>query len=91
MAKVPVAGAVKTRLAREIGMAGAVRFARAAGAALLARVGRDPRWQTTIAVAPDCGASEPAWPSASRACPKAAATSARACSASSIAHRVGPS
>jgi rSAM/selenodomain-associated transferase 1 len=61
MAKVPVAGAVKTRLAREIGVAGAVRFARAAGAALLARVASDPRWQTTITVAPDCGVTSRAW------------------------------
>jgi hypothetical protein len=62
MAKVPVAGAVKTRLAREIGVAGAVRFARASGAALLARIGRDPRWQTTIAVAPSSALASRAWP-----------------------------
>jgi rSAM/selenodomain-associated transferase 1 len=62
MAKVPAAGAVKTRLAREIGTAGAVRFARVAAAALLDRVGRDPRWQTTIAVAPDAGVASRAWP-----------------------------
>lgn len=61
MAKVPVAGSVKTRLAREIGVGGAVRFARAMGAALLARVASDPRWQTTIAVAPDCGVTSRAW------------------------------
>ena len=39
MAKLPVAGGVKTRLAREIGVAGATRFARHAVAALLQRVG----------------------------------------------------
>ncbi len=61
MAKVPVAGAVKTRLAREIGMAAAVRFARAAAAAVLDRIGRDPRWDTTIAVAPDSGLASRAW------------------------------
>jgi rSAM/selenodomain-associated transferase 1 len=61
MAKVPVAGAVKKRLACEIGVAGAVWFARAAGAALLARVASDPRWQTTITIAPDCGVTSRAW------------------------------
>jgi rSAM/selenodomain-associated transferase 1 len=70
MAKVPIAGAVKTRLAREIGVAGAVRFARAAAAALLGRVGRDPRWQTTIAVAPDGGVANRAWPAALRRTPQ---------------------
>lgn len=58
-----MAGAVKTRLAREIGLAGAVRFARAAAAALLDRVGRDPRWQATIAIAPDRAVASRAWPS----------------------------
>jgi uncharacterized protein len=53
MAKAPVAGAVKTRLAREAGVAEATRFARHGAAALLARVGGDPRWQTILAVAPD--------------------------------------
>ena len=42
MAKVPVAGRAKTRLAREIGVAAATRFARQATAALLQRVARDP-------------------------------------------------
>src|SRR5262245_60276051 len=62
MAKLPVAGAVKTRLARDIGVAAATRFARAAAAALLRRVGRDRRWQTLIAVAPDHGVWSRAWP-----------------------------
>ena len=62
MAKLPVAGGVKTRLAREIGVAGATRFARHAAAALLQRVGFDRRWQTILAVAPDCGVGSPAWP-----------------------------
>ncbi len=62
MAKVPVAGAVKTRLAREIGVAGAMRFARQASAALLQRAGRDPRWQTIIAASPDYSVASRAWP-----------------------------
>jgi len=62
MAKLPVAGGVKTRLAREIGVAGATRFARHAAAALLRRVGCDRRWQTMLAVAPDYGVHSRAWP-----------------------------
>jgi uncharacterized protein len=62
MAKAPVAGGVKTRLMREIGVAGATRFARQAAACLLQRVGFDRRWHTTIAVAPDAQAASCVWP-----------------------------
>ena len=62
MAKLPVAGGVKTRLAREIGVARATGFARHAAAALLQRVGFDRRWQTILAVAPDYGVHSRAWP-----------------------------
>jgi rSAM/selenodomain-associated transferase 1 len=62
MAKLPVAGGVKTRLARDIGIAGATRFARHAAAALLQRVGYDRRWQTVLAVAPDRATWSRAWP-----------------------------
>ena len=62
MAKLPMAGSVKTRLAREIGVAGATRFARHAAATLLQRVGYDRRWQTTLAVAPDQGLGSRVWP-----------------------------
>jgi rSAM/selenodomain-associated transferase 1 len=62
MAKLPVAGSVKTRLAREIGVGGATRFARQATATLLQRVGYDRRWQTTLAVAPDQGLGSQVWP-----------------------------
>ena len=55
MAKVPVAGNVKTRLARGLGVAEALRFYRATSRAVLARVGRQPFWETLIAVAPDAG------------------------------------
>ena len=62
MAKAPVAGAAKTRLAREIGAAAATRFARQATAALLQRVARDPRWQTILAVSPDAAVASRCWP-----------------------------
>jgi uncharacterized protein len=62
MAKEPVAGRVKTRLAAEIGLAQATRFARHAAAALLQRVAGDRRWHTTLAVAPDAGAASRFWP-----------------------------
>jgi uncharacterized protein len=62
MAKAPVAGAVKTRLARDAGVAAATRFARVAAAALLGRMGADPRWQTTLAVTPDTSVASRCWP-----------------------------
>ena len=70
MAKVPVAGGAKTRLAREIGVAAATRFARQATAALLQRVAHDRRWQTILAVSPDAGVGEPLL--AARHCPHGA-------------------
>ncbi len=69
MAKVPVAGRVKTRLARDAGTAAATRFVRSATASLLHRVGRDPRWRTLLAVTPDSGTRAPVWP---RAMPRTA-------------------
>lgn len=51
MAKMPVLGRVKTRLARQVGGAQAVRFVRATLAALLRRLARDPRFETIVAVA----------------------------------------
>jgi rSAM/selenodomain-associated transferase 1 len=62
MAKVPAAGRVKTRLARALGVATATRFARHATAAVLARLGRHPAWQTTLAIAPDTGTQWLGWP-----------------------------
>ena len=53
MAKDPVMGRVKTRLAREIGQAAAVCFFRATAAAVVGRLARDTRFETIIAVAPD--------------------------------------
>lgn len=56
MAKVPVAGNVKTRLARQIGTSEAVRFYRATSSAVIGRLARQPFWETIIAVSPDAGA-----------------------------------
>jgi rSAM/selenodomain-associated transferase 1 len=62
MAKAPMAGAVKTRLASQIGVATATRFARHSTAALIARVGFDPRWKTSLWVAPDANSTSRHWP-----------------------------
>jgi uncharacterized protein len=64
MAKAPMAGGAKRRLAAEVGSTEAARFARCAAAALIARLGRDPRWQTILAVSPDHFARSPIWPAA---------------------------
>ena len=53
LVRFPVLGAGKTRLARGIGAAGAVRFQRIRLRHLLARLARDPRWTTWIAATPD--------------------------------------
>ena len=52
MVKEPVGGRVKTRLARDIGLPQAVRFYRHTMQAVCDRLASDPRWQTTLAVAP---------------------------------------
>jgi uncharacterized protein len=62
MARAPVAGTAKTRLVREIGLAVAMRFARHCTAALIARVGFDPRWQTSLCVTPDASRYSRHWP-----------------------------
>ena len=62
MVKEPVAGRTKTRLAREVGVGRAIRFARASAAALFARVGHDTHWQTTLAVTPDAALCSRTWP-----------------------------
>lgn len=53
MVKEPAAGRIKTRLAREVGVTAATRFFRVNLAVTLLRLGRDARWQTILAVAPD--------------------------------------
>ncbi|MBT5416008.1 MAG: glycosyltransferase [Rhodospirillaceae bacterium] len=52
-AKAPRYGAVKRRLAAGIGDAAALRFYRETMGDLIRRVGRDPRWRTTLWVTPD--------------------------------------
>ncbi len=63
MIKVPKAGAVKTRLARDIGVVPATYFFRHAALRVIQRLSRDRRWQTYLAVTPDIELSSPAWPS----------------------------
>lgn len=70
MAKLPVAGRVKTRLAREIGTVEATRFYRAASRAVLARLGRQPFWETYVAVSPDAGVRSPMLPAGVRRIPQ---------------------
>ena len=58
--KAPRLGAVKTRLAADIGMIEAWRFYRASVAGTLHRLGRDRRWRCWLCVTPDRFAY--AWP-----------------------------
>ncbi|MEC9367608.1 MAG: TIGR04282 family arsenosugar biosynthesis glycosyltransferase [Pseudomonadota bacterium] len=62
MAKEPRLGAVKTRLARGVGPAAAMRFYRSATRNLILRVGTDPRWRTILSVAPDGALMANIWP-----------------------------
>lgn len=62
MVKVPVAGRVKTRLARQVGANEATRFYRHTLHAVVRRLAVDPRWRTILAVAPDTGMPSPALP-----------------------------
>ena len=62
MVKEPIAGRVKTRLARGIGVVRATAFYRHATAAVLARVSSPKEWHTILAVAPDLASCCRAWP-----------------------------
>jgi rSAM/selenodomain-associated transferase 1 len=62
MAKRPVAGRVKRRLAREIGEVAALRLYRTTLTHTVGRLGADPRWRTYLAVTPDTSVAEPCWP-----------------------------
>lgn len=62
MVKAPVAGRVKTRLAREAGVVAATSFYRHATTVLVSRLSWDRRWETLLAVAPDVSASARFWP-----------------------------
>lgn len=64
MLKVPVAGRVKTRLARGVGAVAATGFYRAAVRQLLARLGNDKRWKLLAAITPDAARLTRAMPEA---------------------------
>ena len=55
MTKVPVAGRVKTRLAREVGVVAATMAYRQAMGGVIARLARQPFWRTVLIVDPDSG------------------------------------
>ncbi len=61
MAKSPVAGRVKQRLAAEIGSTRAIGFYRACLSHTLRRLGSDPRWRSYVAISPDGDAHAPLW------------------------------
>ncbi len=62
MVKEPVAGRVKTRLGRDIGMTDAAWWFRHQSRALLRRI-RNPRWRIVLAVSPDAaGMQSRFWP-----------------------------
>jgi rSAM/selenodomain-associated transferase 1 len=62
MAKSPVAGSVKRRLAREIGDVAAIRFYRRSLNHTVSRLAADPRWRTFLAVTPDTAVTACCWP-----------------------------
>jgi rSAM/selenodomain-associated transferase 1 len=62
MAKAPVAGRAKTRMARDLGVGTAIRFSRHAITAVLARVAPSRAWQTVLAVTPDAATAWRMWP-----------------------------
>lgn len=55
-------GRVKTRLARGVGAAEALRFYRTASSNLLRRLDSDRRWRTVLAVTPDHAVTSRTWP-----------------------------
>ena len=62
MAKTPVAGRVKTRLAGEVGVVRATAFYRSAVRTVVTRLAADRRWRTYLAISPDTDLAHPAWP-----------------------------
>ena len=78
MVRAPRLGAVKRRLARDIGAVAAWRFYRAVAGAALRRLAGDPRWTTWLAVTPDRAAHWAArsgnglWPTRARLVPQGA-------------------
>jgi len=62
MAKSPLAGVAKRRLAREIGDVAAIRFYRSCLTHAVLRLASDPRWRTMLAVVPDKDVAARLWP-----------------------------
>ncbi len=62
MVKAPVMGAVKSRLARDIGATPATWFYRHELARLAREMAGDRRWRTAFAVTPDTSLTAPIWP-----------------------------
>ena len=62
MVKAPVAGGVKTRLARDIGPVAATAFYRHASATVIARLAVAPQWETVLAPAGYGQPRVPGWP-----------------------------
>ena len=62
MTKAPVAGRVKTRLARAIGTARATCVFRHVQQTAILRLSRDPRWRTILAITPDTALASPMFP-----------------------------
>ena len=60
--RAPRLGAVKTRLAADVGAVAAWRFYRGCTARILGRVARDARWHSRLAVTPDWFAGAGFWP-----------------------------
>ncbi len=61
MLKEPVAGRVKTRLGRDIGMTASAWWFRHQSADTIRRL-QSPRWETWLAVAPDTALNSRCWP-----------------------------
>ena len=70
MAKSPVAGRGKRRLAAAIGAIQAMRFYRTCLAYTLMRLGRDRRWHALLAVTPDSDVQAAFWPLGIRRLPQ---------------------
>ncbi|MFN0220081.1 MAG: TIGR04282 family arsenosugar biosynthesis glycosyltransferase [Hyphomicrobium sp.] len=62
MAKTPIAGRVKSRLARGVGIVSATAAYRSMLGALIARLSEDRRWTTLLAISPDWAVSSPMFP-----------------------------
>jgi rSAM/selenodomain-associated transferase 1 len=61
-ARSPRYGAIKSRLAKDLGAAETLRFYKTTLASLLRTIGRDPRWETVVAVTPDIAVTKRAIP-----------------------------